>query len=179
MKINYRRLIINTPLFTFFVDGDACPVKDVIFTVVKRFQLNTILVSASPIKVQPFIKNHVVKSGFNSADDWIAEQIQKYDLLATADIELADRALKKNAFAIDFKGGIFDDDNIGRYKASRDLMGVLRDTKFDFEKKIKPRTTKDSSAFANGLNNIIQKIIRKIEKNNLDKQFDKNTRNKE
>lgn len=140
----------------------------------KRFQLNTILVSASPIKVQPFIKNHVVKSGFNSADDWIAEQIKKNDLLATADIELADRALKKSAYAIDFRGGVFDDDNIGKYKASRDLMGVLRDTKFDFEKKIKPRTSKDSSEFANGLNNVIQKIIRNIEKENRNKQFEEN-----
>lgn len=171
---NYRRLLINTPSFTFFVDGDACPVKDVIYVIVKRFQLNTILVSASPIKVQPFIKNHVVKAGFNSADDWIAEQINKNDLLATADIELADRALKKHAYAIDFKGGVFDDDNIGRYKASRDLMGVLRDTQFDFEKKIRPRTTKDSSEFANGLNNVIQKIIRKIEKENQNKQFEEN-----
>jgi uncharacterized protein YaiI (UPF0178 family) len=141
---------------------------------VKRFQLNTVLVSASPIKVQPFIKNHVVKAGFNSADDWIAEQITKNDLLATADIELADRALKKNAFAIDFKGGVFDDDNIGRYKASRDLMGVLRDTQFDFEKKLRPRTSKDSSEFANGLNNLIQKIIRNIEKEMKNKQFDEN-----
>lgn len=124
--------------------------------------------------MQPFVKNHVVKSGFNSADDWIAEQIQKNDLLATADIELADRALKKNAYAIDFKGGVFDDDNIGRYKASRDLMGVLRDTQFDFEKKIKPRTNRDSSEFANGLNNIIQKIIRNIEKENQRKQFEEN-----
>lgn len=169
-----RRQNINTASFTVYVDGDACPVKDVIFKITLRFQLPTIVVSASSIKVPATVKNHVVKAAFNSADDWIAEKIVKNDLLATADIELADRALKKGAFAVDFKGGSFTDDNIGSYKASRDLMSSLRETQFDYEKKLKPRTTKNSSEFANHFNNVIQKIIRKLEKENLKYPIDEN-----
>jgi uncharacterized protein YaiI (UPF0178 family) len=86
--------------------------------------------------VPALVRNQVVKSAFNAADDWIAEQIIRNDLLATADIELADRALKKGAYAVDFKGGSFDDDNIGHYKASRDLMSSLRETQFDYEKNL-------------------------------------------
>lgn len=155
-----------------YVDGDACPVKDIVYKITERFQLVTIIVSASPIKVPLRVKNVVVKNGFNAADDWIAERIEKNDLLATADIELADRALKKGAFAVDFKGGVFNDDNICNYKASRDLMSSLRETQFDFEKKLKPRTTKNSSEFANEFNNVIQKIIRKLEKENNNKLID-------
>lgn len=168
------RLKINTTLFTVYIDGDACPVKDIIYKITERFQLTTIIVSASPIKVPTLVKNQVVKSGFNAADDWIAEQIIKNDLLATADIELADRALKKGAYAVDFKGGTFDDDNICHYKASRDLMSSLRETQFDYEKKLKPRTTKNSSEFANEFNNVIQKIIRRVEKERINKQTDEN-----
>lgn len=116
------------------------------------------------MKVPSYIKNVIVKSSFNSADDYIAEHIQTFDLLATADIELADRALKKNAFVIDFKGLEFTNDNIGDFKASRELMGILRDTAFEPEKRLKPRTVKDTSNFANQLNNLIQKIFRKVEK---------------
>ncbi len=166
------RLKISNSAFTVYIDGDACPVKDIIYKITERFQLATIIVSASPIKVPGLVKNVVVRSGFNAADDWIAEQIIRNDLLATADIELADRALKKGAYAVDFKGGTFNDDNIGHYKASRDLMSSLRETQFDYEKKLKPRTTKNSSEFANEFNNVIQKIIRKIEKEKSNKLID-------
>ncbi|PCJ63241.1 MAG: hypothetical protein COA79_00100 [Planctomycetota bacterium] len=149
-------------MFIFYVDGDACPVKEIIKKVVDRYQLETIIVSASPLKVKPPIKNVAVGNAFDGADDWIIERIQKFDLLATADIELAYRALKADAYAIDFKGTIFTDENIVDMMAKRNLMAVLRDTQFDHEKKLKKRTLKDSSVFANNLDNIIQKIKRKL-----------------
>lgn len=140
--------------------------------------MTSVLVSANPLKVPPFISNVVVKSHFNSADDYIVEKIQENDLLTTADIELADRALKKKAFVMDFKGIEFTDDNIGSFKASRELMGILRDTPFESEKKIKPRTNKNTSDFANNLNNLIQKIIRKTEKEYLKKNNEKSNEGK-
>jgi uncharacterized protein len=49
------------------------------------------------------------------------------DLVLTADIPLAARAIKAGARCLDFRGGEFTADRIGDALAARDLMRYLRD----------------------------------------------------
>lgn len=68
-----------------------------------------------------------VPGGFDSADDWIAENIAAGDILVTADILLADRAIKRGARVIGPKGRELNDENIGNAIGGRELSQHLRD----------------------------------------------------
>lgn len=68
----------------------------------------------------------VVHGGFDAADDWIAEQAAAGDIVITADIPLASRALARGAFVLGPSGKPFTENNIGNALATRELMADLR-----------------------------------------------------
>src|SRR5215467_9216118 len=116
-----------------FVDADACPVKQEIYRVAERFvrrgtALKVVVVSNSPIAVPraDFIERVVVGAGMDEADDWIAERAKRGDVVVTADVPLAARAVKAGAEAIAPTGKAFSDDAIGMALATRNLMSDLR-----------------------------------------------------
>ena len=110
------------------VDADACPVKDEIYKVAFRHEIPTTIVSNSPIRVplHPLIAREVVSSGFDAADDWIAERAAKGIVVITADILLADRCLKAGAEVIAPNGKAFTGSSIGAAIATRAIMADLR-----------------------------------------------------
>jgi uncharacterized protein YaiI (UPF0178 family) len=73
------------------------------------------------------VRFQLVPEGPDAADDWIAEQAQTDDIVITADIPLASRAIKKGAAVIGPKGKPFTEQNIGGALATRDLLSDLRD----------------------------------------------------
>jgi len=85
-------------MHTIFIDADACPVKDEIYKVARRYEVAVIVVANTPLKVPSSIAEMVVCSGFGAADDWIAEQAGRGDIVVTADIPLAARCLEKGAW---------------------------------------------------------------------------------
>ena len=113
-----------------YVDADACPVKDEVYRVAERYGLNVILVANSPFRVplDPRIRLVVVGSGFDEADNWIAENAGAGDIVVTADIPLASRCLKQGARVIGSTGRPFTDASIGSALAGRDLSAHLRET---------------------------------------------------
>ncbi|HEY8270347.1 MAG TPA: YaiI/YqxD family protein [Pseudobdellovibrionaceae bacterium] len=111
-----------------YVDADGCPVKDEIYKVAERFQIEVILVANKTMNI-PFNKlfrMEVVSSGFDAADDWIVEQATHRDLVVTGDILLAERCVKKACRVLGHKGIEFNEDNIGMSVANRELMQNLR-----------------------------------------------------
>lgn len=146
--------------FEIWIDGDGCPVKELIFKVAARFELMAYLVTAVPLKVKSPFENLVAGKAFNGADDLIIERMKEGDLVITGDIEVADRALKMNCYALDFKGNEFHENNIGDMMGKRALMATLWDTQFEPTRKGKKRQGKDDSVFSNELNNLIQKILK-------------------
>ncbi|MGZ3768484.1 MAG: YaiI/YqxD family protein [Bdellovibrio sp.] len=111
-----------------YVDADGCPVKDEIYKVAERFQLEVILVANKPINI-PFnklFKMEVVSSDFDAADDWIVDHATKKDVVITGDILLAERCVKKGCRVLGHKGIEFNEDNIGMSVANRELMQNLR-----------------------------------------------------
>ena len=115
---------------TLYIDADACPVKDEVYRVGRRYGLKTVVVANSFMMVptSPLIARVVVEAGPDAADDWIAEQARAGDVIVTSDIPLAGRALKTGAAALAPNGRPFTEDSIGAALSQRALMEHLRST---------------------------------------------------
>jgi uncharacterized protein YaiI (UPF0178 family) len=115
-------------LTVIYIDADACPVKEEIYRVAGRYGLQVFVVSNSWIRIptDPLVASVVVDAGPDVADDWIAERAGRGDVVVTADIPLADRALKAGAQAIHPAGRPFTPDGIGAALASRSIGEHLR-----------------------------------------------------
>ena len=115
-------------MIAIYVDADACPVKDEIYKVAARHDLKVFLVANRLLQAprHPMIERIVVPQGPDVADDWIAERAGPGDVVITADIPLADRALKAGAQALHPNGRPFTPDSIGGALASREVGEHLR-----------------------------------------------------
>lgn len=113
---------------SLYIDADACPVKDEVYRVAIRYALPVFVVSNSWIRTprEGKVTSVVVEDGPDVADDWIAERAGKGDVVITADIPLADRALKAGAQALHPNGRAFTPDSIGSALASRSIGEHLR-----------------------------------------------------
>ncbi|HEY1426633.1 MAG TPA: YaiI/YqxD family protein [Caulobacteraceae bacterium] len=111
-----------------YIDADACPVKDEVYRVAERYRLQVFVVSNSWIRTppSPCIESVVVDDGPDVADDWIAERAGAGDIVITADIPLAARALAAGAQALHPAGRPFTPDNIGGKLVSRQVGEHLR-----------------------------------------------------
>jgi len=111
-----------------YVDADACPVKAEVYRVAERHGIKVHVVANSPIAVprHPLIARVVVPAGMDAADHYIAERAAPGIIVVTADIPLADRALKAGAAVIAPNGRAFTAQSIGMTLATRNLMDSLR-----------------------------------------------------
>ncbi|HYF53020.1 MAG TPA: YaiI/YqxD family protein [Salinarimonas sp.] len=111
-----------------FVDADACPVKDEVYRVAARYGASVAVVANAFLRVprDPAIELVVVAEGPDVADDWIAERAGPGDVVVTADIPLADRALRAGAQAVSPTGKPFTASNIGGALAGRAVGEHLR-----------------------------------------------------
>jgi uncharacterized protein len=144
-----------------WVDADACPVKGEVFRVAERHALEVVLVAASWLRVpdDPRIRLVVVSEGFDAADDAIAEGCAAGDIVITADIPLASRALAKGAAAIGSNGRPFTEDNIGDAMATRALLADLRGAG-EITKGPPPFSPRDRSRFLQALETAVQSALR-------------------
>ncbi|UZK71028.1 YaiI/YqxD family protein [Sphingomonas sp. S1-29] len=110
------------------VDADACPVKDEVYRVAQRHGVSVAIVSNQRLRVPPlpFVERIVVSDSFDAADDWIAEAASPRAVVVTADILLADRALKAGAVVLSSNGKPFTTASIGGAIAVRAIMADLR-----------------------------------------------------
>lgn len=135
-----------------YIDADACPVKDEIYRVAQRYGLQTFVVSNAFMRVpaSALIQQIVVEAGADVADDWIAARAGKGDIVITADIPLASRALKNGAQVLAATGKSYTESSIGAALATREIMEHLRSMG---ETTGGPRafTAKDRSAFLSAL----------------------------
>ena len=144
-----------------FVDADACPVKEEAAKVAARHKLIIHYVSNSHMRLPlgDNVKRVVVSDGADAADNCIAEECASGDIVVTADIPLASRAIKKGAQVISHIGKPFTQDSIGMALAMRDLMSQLRETG-EVRGNNPVFTPSDRSRFLQGLENIIQALKR-------------------
>lgn len=78
-----------------YIDADACPVKDETYKVAARYQMKVYVVANQRLSTPPgeLIEPVQVRGNFDAADDWIIDQVGPKDIVITADILLADRAV--------------------------------------------------------------------------------------
>ncbi len=148
---------------TLYIDADACPVKDEVFRVAARYGLHAHVVSNSWIRVpkDPLIHSVVVDAGPDVADDWIAERAGPGDVVITADIPLARRALENKALALHPNGKPFTLDNIGGALASRAVGEHLR-SMGEITGGPKPFAPADRSRFLQALDTAVVKARRAV-----------------
>ena len=146
-----------------FVDGDAFPnlLKPILFRSIERLAIETFVVSNKPITIgkSKHINYIIVEQGADEADHHIVELAKEDDLIITADIPLADRAISKDAHAIDHRGELYSVDNIKQYLAMRNLMESIRESGA-MTKGPKPFDQKDAHQFANQLHKFLSKYCK-------------------
>ena len=147
-------------MLNIYVDADACPVKEEIYRVARRYDLHVTLVANAPQRIphDERITLIVVREGhLDAADDWIADHAGEGDLVITADIPLAARCVHNGARVIGPTGRPFTEDNVGDALATRDLLSELRGAG---ERTSGPRpfAKQDRSRFLQALDSAIQAI---------------------
>ena len=145
-----------------FVDADACPVKEEVYRVARRYGLKVYVVANGSIRVpqEPLIELIAVEQGPDVADDWIVERASTGDIVVTADIPLAHRALQKGAEVIGPTGRPFTTSSIGAALAQRGIMEHLRSTG-EITGGPKPFAPADRSRFLSALDEAINRSRRK------------------
>lgn len=113
-----------------WVDADACPgeIKQLLYRVSERLKIKLTLVANQSMRVPPseLIETVLVPDGANVADRRIVELASPGDLVVTADIPLAADVVAKGAEAIDPRGRLYSDANIGELLARRNMLDQLR-----------------------------------------------------
>ncbi|WP_457089156.1 YaiI/YqxD family protein [Microvirga sp. P5_D2] len=144
-----------------YVDADACPVKPEIYKVAERHGVKVFVVANAFLNVprSPLIERVLVSTGFDAADDWIAERARRGAIVITADIPLASRCVKAGAEVIGPTGKPFSEASIGMALATRNLMEDLR-AMGDVTGGPKPFSAKDRSAFLSALDVAINRLKR-------------------
>lgn len=144
-----------------FIDADACPVKEEVYRVARRYALKVYVISNGGVRVpqDPLIEMVVVEQGPDVADDWIAERATSTDIVITSDIPLAHRCLQPGAEVIGPTGRAFTASSIGAALAQRGIMEHLR-SMGEVTGGPKPFAPSDRSKFLQALDEAINRIRR-------------------
>nr|WP_188906681.1 YaiI/YqxD family protein [Aureimonas endophytica] len=113
-----------------FIDADACPVKEDAHEIAGRHGVEVVLVSNGGIRPSRFPGARVVTvaAGADEADHWIVEQAAAGDIVLTADIPLAARALERGAEVLNADGRSLTTATIGTALSMRAFQQHLRET---------------------------------------------------
>lgn len=113
-----------------WVDADACPgeIKEMLYRAAERGQVQLTLVANQVLRTPPSprINSVLVPGGMNVADRRIVELVTPGDLVITADIPLAADVVAKGAQALDPRGELYTDANVGERHAVRNMIDEMR-----------------------------------------------------
>ncbi len=143
-----------------WVDADACPnvIKEILVRAAERTRVAMTLVAGQPVQAtrSRWVTAVTVSTGFDAADDAIIDRMSAGDLVVTADIPLAARAVEKGGTALNPRGELYTAENIRERLAIRDLMANLRDTG-SISGGPPPLGNVERQAFANALDRYLAK----------------------
>jgi uncharacterized protein YaiI (UPF0178 family) len=144
-----------------YIDADACPVKEEVYRVARRYGIKVFVVANAPIRVptEDLIELVVVRGGFDAADDRIVERVVEGDIVITTDIPLADRCIRAGARVLGPKGVEFTEDDMGNALATRALLDMLRQSG-SFGGGPAPFAKADPSRFLGKLDELVHAVRR-------------------
>jgi uncharacterized protein YaiI (UPF0178 family) len=144
-----------------WVDADACPkaLREIILKAAKRVAIKAIFVAnhSLGIPITSYSAFVQVSSGFDVADDYIAEQISAGDLLISNDIPLADQAITAGALVINMRGEELTQANIKSRLNLRDFMDTMRSSGVQTGGP-PPLSQRDRANFANALDRFLTRL---------------------
>ena len=147
-----------------WVDADACPavIKDILYRAADRVQVPLTLIANKLLRVppSPWIRALQVPSGFDVADQRIAQEANAGDLVITADVPLAALVIEKGARVLDPHGELLDAGNIQARLTLRNFMEGLRGSGVDTGGPAS-FSHADRKAFANQLDRLLAKHARR------------------
>jgi len=151
--------MLSEPTIRILVDADACPVKDEVLDLAARFAVEMVLVSNGGMRPSryPGARIVVVSAGADAADDWIADAAGPTDVVVTADIPLASRALEKGAAVIGPDGRPFTPESIGTALSMRSFNQHLRETG-ESKGYNRPFAPQDRSRFRGELDRLLRRL---------------------
>jgi len=113
-----------------WVDADACPaeIKELLFRAAKRTRTQVTLVANQPMRIprSELIDSMLVGAEMNAADRRIVELVSSGDLVITADVPLAADVVALGAHALNPRGELYTEANVGERIAVRNLLDELR-----------------------------------------------------
>lgn len=143
-----------------FVDADACPVKEIIVSLAKRYSIPvTMLSDTSHIIDDGYSTCITVDKGRDSVDIALANRISRNDIAVTNDYALAALVLSKGAYAVSSNGLIYTAENIDRLLFVRHISREMRQKKKGRPKGPAARTSADDENFKSGLLLLINKCM--------------------
>lgn len=144
-------------------DADALPgaAKELLLRAAERERVALVMVANKPIRPSGsrWVSSVLVAAGPDVADDRIVELAEAGDLVITADIPLADRAVTKGAAALDPRGRLYTAANVKDALAVRDMLNELRNGGL-VSGGPSGYTAKDRQMFANELNSYLTKRLK-------------------
>ena len=109
------------------VDADACPVKDIIIRLAKRYGVPvTMVTDTSHTLCEELCAVVTVAKGADSVDFTIARMASRGDIVVTQDYGLAAMVLARGAEAIHQDGFLYTEENIDALLASRHVSQKIR-----------------------------------------------------
>ncbi len=159
LRARLRALRVDC-MMQIWVDADACPnvIKEILVRAAERTRVQMTLVAGQPIQAprSRWVSAVTVSTGFDAADDAIIDRMDSGDLVVTADIPLAARAVEKGGTALNPRGEFYTVENIRERLAMRDLMATLRDSG-SLSGGPAPLGNVERQAFANALDRYLAK----------------------
>lgn len=115
---------------SIWVDADACPIviKEILFRAAERTGVTVTLVANRPLAIPrvPSVRVLQVASGFDVADNEIANRAAAGDLVITADVPLAAQIIAKGGEALNPRGERYSPDTIRGVLTMRDFVDTMR-----------------------------------------------------
>src|SRR4030067_1407210 len=113
-----------------WMDAYACPriIKEIILRASLRLDIPVCMVANQYLSQSNshLVTCVLVAGGFDAADDYIIMNSSPEDLVITADISLASQIVANGGLALDPRGDIYTEDNVGERLSMRNLMQELR-----------------------------------------------------
>ncbi|MBT1074351.1 YaiI/YqxD family protein [Geobacter grbiciae] len=146
-----------------WIDADACPrvIKEIVFRASERLRIPVCLVANKNLAKHAtnLVESIVVGEGFDVADDYIADHAAPEDLVITADIPLAARIVAIGGVALDPRGELYTEENVGERLSMRDLMMELREGGL-VQGGPSQFSLTDRQRFASSLDRLLTRLIR-------------------
>lgn len=141
------------------VDADACPVKEIIERVAKKYEIPVVMfIDSSHILYSDYSEIVTVGQGKDAVDIALINKTERGDVVVTQDYGVAAMALGKGAYPINNFGVVISDDNIDRMLFERHISAKIRRSGgrlCGFHK----RTKENDERFEKNFTELIEKLI--------------------